>query len=68
MVEVRWELDIRGFKGVKLFVSGGIMEEDLPMLNGFVDAYGIGTSISNATVVDFSMDISEGLKRLPSPF
>ncbi len=57
--EVRWELDLRGYKHVKLFVSGGIKEEDIPVLNPVVDAYGIGTSISNAPVVDFAMDIME---------
>ena len=57
--ETRWEMDIRGFEGVKFFVSGGIKEEEIPQLNPLVDAYGIGTSISNAPVVDFSMDIVE---------
>ncbi len=57
--EVRWELDLRGYKKVKLFVSGGIKEEDIPVLNPLVDAYGIGTAISNAPVVDFAMDIVE---------
>ncbi len=57
--EVRWELDLRGFNYVKLFVSGGIKEADVPKLNPVVDAYGIGTGISNAPVVDFSMDIVE---------
>jgi len=57
--ETRWELDLRGFNHVKFFVSGGIKEQDLPFLNPLVDAYGIGTSISNAPVVDFSMDIVE---------
>jgi nicotinate phosphoribosyltransferase len=57
--EVRWELDLRGYKSIKLVVSGGIKEHDLPLLNTFVDAYGIGTSISSAPVVDFSMDIME---------
>ncbi len=57
--EVRWELDLRGFKHVRLYVSGGIKEEDLPVLNPVVDAYGIGTSISNAPVVDYAMDIME---------
>ncbi|WP_232728077.1 MULTISPECIES: nicotinate phosphoribosyltransferase [unclassified Methanobacterium] len=57
--EARWELDLRGFGGVKFFVSGGIKEEEIPGLNPLVDAYGIGTSISNAPVVDFSMDIVE---------
>ncbi len=57
--EVRWELDLRGYKGIKLFVSGGIKEQDLPNLNPLTDAYGIGTSISNAPVIDFAMDIME---------
>ncbi len=57
--EVRWELDLRGYKRVKLFVSGGIKEEDLPILNPLVDAYGIGTSITNAPVIDFAMDVME---------
>ncbi|UCF86817.1 MAG: nicotinate phosphoribosyltransferase [Nitrospiraceae bacterium] len=57
--EVRWELDLRGYRDIKLFVSGGIKEHDLPVLNPLVNAYGIGTSISNAPVVDFAMDIME---------
>ncbi len=57
--EVRWELNLRGFKGVKLFVSGGIEEEDVLKLNPIVDGYGVGTSISAAPVIDFSMDIVE---------
>jgi nicotinate phosphoribosyltransferase len=57
--EVRWELDLRGYSSIKLFVSGGLKENDLPALNPLVDAYGIGTSISNAPVVDFAMDIME---------
>lgn len=57
--EVRWELDLRGFRHVRIFVSGGIKEEDIERLNPLVDAYGIGTSISNAPVIDFSMDIVE---------
>jgi nicotinate phosphoribosyltransferase len=57
--EVRWELDLRGYKKIKLYVSGGIKEQDVPLLNPFVDGYGIGTSISNAPVIDFAMDIME---------
>jgi nicotinate phosphoribosyltransferase len=57
--EVRWELDLRGFRDVKLYVSGGIDEDQIPELNDLVDAYGIGTSLSNAPVIDFSMDIVE---------
>ncbi len=57
--EARWELDLRGYGHVKFFVSGGIHEEDIPVLNPVVHGYGIGTSISNAPVVDFAMDIIE---------
>lgn len=57
--EVRWELDIRGFKNVKIFVSGGVDEELIQQLNEVVDAYGVGTTISSAPVLDFAMDIVE---------
>lgn len=57
--EVRWELDLRGHQGIRIFVSGGIGEAQIPELNPLVDAYGIGTSISNAPVIDFAMDIME---------
>lgn len=57
--ECRWELDLRGYKHVRFYVSGGIKEEDMPTLNPLVDGYGIGTSISSAPVVDYAMDIIE---------
>jgi len=57
--EIRWELDIRGFHHVKLFVSGGIDEKNIYELNEVVDAYGVGTSMAAAPVMDFSMDIVE---------
>ena len=57
--EVRWELDIRGHKGVKIMVSGGVDEDVIAECNRYADAYGVGTAISNAPVVDFSMDIVE---------
>jgi nicotinate phosphoribosyltransferase len=57
--ECRWELDTRGYGHVKFYVSGGIKEKDIPVLNPLVDGYGIGTSISNAPVVDFAMDVVE---------
>jgi nicotinate phosphoribosyltransferase len=57
--EVRWELDAMGFPNAKLFVSGGLDEQKLRPLNRYADAYGIGTAVSNAPVIDFSMDIVE---------
>ena len=59
MREVRWELDIRGFDAVKIFLSGGLDEYDILRYNRYADAYGVGTAISNAPVVDFSFDIVE---------
>jgi nicotinate phosphoribosyltransferase len=57
--EVRWELDLRGYTDVDLFVSGGLDEDAIAELNPVVDGYGIGTWISAAPVVDYSMDIVE---------
>lgn len=57
--ECRWELDLRGYRKIKFFVSGGIKEADVLTLNPLVDGYGIGTSISNAPVIDYAMDIME---------
>ena len=59
MEEVRWELDIRGFQHVKLFISGDLDEEKILEYNRVADAYGVGTHISNSPVVNFAMDIVE---------
>ena len=57
--EVRWELDIRGFEHVKILGSGGIDEYEILKLNPLVDGYGVGTSIANAPVLSFALDIME---------
>jgi nicotinate phosphoribosyltransferase len=57
--EVRWELDLRGFGHVKIVVSGGIDEHEILRLNPVVDSYGVGTSIANAPVLNFALDIME---------
>ncbi len=57
--EVRWELNLRGFDHVKVFVSGGIDEAKISELNEVVDGYGIGTWLSNSPTIDFAMDIVE---------
>jgi len=57
--EVRWELDIRGFEQVKILASGGIDEYEILRLNPVVDGYGVGTSIANAPVLSFALDIME---------
>ena len=55
--EVRWELDLRGFNHVKLYVSGGLGLDDIVDLRDVVDAFGVGTQVSSAATLDFSMDI-----------
>lgn len=58
--EIRWELNIRGYKDVKIFVSGGIDEESIRNLaDSPVDGFGIGTNIANAKTLNFAMDIVE---------
>jgi len=57
--EIRWELNLRGFSHVQIFVSGGLDEKRILSLNPLVNAYGVGTSITNARVIDFAMDIIE---------
>lgn len=57
--EVRWELEARGAKNVKIIVSGGIDESDIIELREYVDGFGVGTSISAAPVIDFCDKIVE---------
>lgn len=58
--EVRWELDSRGFKKVKIYVSGGLDDESVKTLSAAgADGFGVGTSVSNAPSIDFAMDIVE---------
>ncbi len=58
--EVRWELDIRGYKNIQIFVSGGLDEESVKVLKEAGAAgFGVGTSLSNAKTIDYAMDIVE---------
>ncbi len=57
--EVRWELDLRGYEHVKIFLSGGLDEESLRELADVADAFGVGGSIASAKPIDFSLDIVE---------
>ncbi len=58
--EVRWELDIRGYDHVSIMVSGGLDEGEIARLvKAGADAFGVGTAISDAPTVDFSMDVVE---------
>jgi nicotinate phosphoribosyltransferase len=58
--EVRWELNLRGYSHVKIFVSGGIEEGKIPgLVKAGVEGFGVGTSLSNAPTIDFALDLVE---------
>ena len=58
--EIRWELDMNGFKDVEIIVSGGLNENSIrDIADTSVSGFGVGTSISNAPTLDISMDIVE---------
>jgi nicotinate phosphoribosyltransferase len=57
--EVRWELDIRGYTHVGIFISGGIDEEEVVALRDIVAGFGVGTSVANARCIDLALDIIE---------
>jgi len=57
--EVRWELDIRGYTHVGIFISGGIDEEEVIALRDLVAGFGVGTSVANARCIDLALDIIE---------
>ncbi|WP_202935057.1 nicotinate phosphoribosyltransferase [Halorussus amylolyticus] len=57
--EVRWELDVRGYDDVDIFVSGGLGPADLRDLRDVADGFGVGGHVSNADPLDFALDIVE---------
>ncbi len=57
--EARWALDILGYKHVKIYVSGGLDEEDVRELNDIADGFGVGTSIAFPPSVDLALDVVE---------
>lgn len=57
--EVRWTLDIHGYRHVKIYVSGGIGEKEVVRLRDVADGFGVGTTIAFPRSIDLSMDIVE---------
>ncbi|MCR8455970.1 MAG: nicotinate phosphoribosyltransferase [Candidatus Korarchaeota archaeon] len=56
--EVKWKLKIEGFERVKVFLSGGINEDNIEeLVKAGADGFGIGSAIANAPFIDFAMDI-----------
>ena len=57
--EVRWKLKALGLDNVKIVVSGGLNEYSInELLRAGVDAFGVGSAIANAPLIDYAMDIS----------
>lgn len=57
--ELRWKLDARGYEDVDIFASGGIDPSLMRELRSIVDGFGVGGYISDASTVDFALDIVE---------
>ncbi|MEA3453470.1 MAG: nicotinate phosphoribosyltransferase [Candidatus Caldatribacteriota bacterium] len=58
--EVRVRLDQAGFSYVKIFVSGGLTPERISILSKEpVDAFGVGSYISDTSPIDMTLDIKE---------
>lgn len=57
--EVRWELDARGYEDVDIFCSGGLEPDTIRPLREIADGFGVGSYITGADSVDFSLDIVE---------
>jgi len=58
--EVRVRLDQAGFPNIKIFVSGGLTPERISILNKEpVDAFGVGSYISDTSPIDMTLDIKE---------
>jgi nicotinate phosphoribosyltransferase len=58
--EVRARLDQAGYAHVKIFVSGGVTPERIVLLSKeAVDAFGVGSYISDASPIDMTLDIKE---------
>lgn len=55
--EVQWTLHERGRDDVDVIISGGLTPDDMAALRDQVDGFGIGSFISNASPVDFGLDI-----------
>ncbi|MDI3269196.1 MAG: nicotinate phosphoribosyltransferase [Bacillota bacterium] len=58
--EVRARLDQAGFSHVKIFVSGGVTPEKIPLLKAAgAYGFGVGSYISGAAPIDMTLDLKE---------
>lgn len=66
--EVRWELNIRGGKDVKIIASGRLDEEGVKGLRDLADGFGVGTAVAYPPVIDLSAKIVEVVGRKGKEF
>ncbi|WP_254273091.1 nicotinate phosphoribosyltransferase [Haloarcula marina] len=57
--EVRWTLDAHGHEDVDIFLSGGLGPDQLRELRDVAEGFGVGSYVSNADPLDFSLDLVE---------
>ena len=60
--EVRAHLDLAGFPGVRIFVSGGVTPDrirEMREAGAPVDGFGVGSYITSARPIDFTADLHE---------
>ncbi|HXW36786.1 MAG TPA: nicotinate phosphoribosyltransferase [Nitrososphaerales archaeon] len=60
--EVRWELNIRGGKKVRIIASGKLDEVAVSELRDIADGFGVGSAVSYPPVIDLSAKIVEVIK------
>ncbi|MCX7846004.1 MAG: nicotinate phosphoribosyltransferase, partial [Dictyoglomaceae bacterium] len=57
--DIRWEFKRRGYENIMIFLSGGLDEYEIEKYRDLVDAFGVGTRVANAPVIDFALKIVE---------
>lgn len=57
--DIRWEFARRGYPNIQIFLSGGLDEYEVERFRDLVDAFGVGTKVANAPVIDFALKIVE---------
>lgn len=57
--DIKWEFVRRGFSNVQIFLSGGLDEYEVERFYDYADAFGVGTRVANAPVIDFALKIVE---------
>ncbi|ACK41455.1 MULTISPECIES: nicotinate phosphoribosyltransferase [Dictyoglomus] len=57
--DIKWEFARRGYPNIQIFLSGGLDEYEVEKFYEYADAFGVGTRVANAPVIDFALKIVE---------